>query len=441
MNATNTKSDHRQLPRAKREPSPRDLAIYAARHSLGWTQEQLAEKYEVSQRRISAILKRVEAWRGNTRPEEQGELDPAARQRLERYLERERNQAIYDRAMRAFDAAPQVLKTTKKGERGGVTYSEEVTREQPANVQLLKAAQRASEALGKVADKPSPEKQPTPEEAEEWRRRDAKNWLYEQRFKAESHYRVPKSNDGSGAGFGDMDTVDMWLDALMGTQESNYFHESNPFPRKQLEQGRALAHLASYFQKAHDKREADRAATRAAAEAAALDAEHDGAVGNALRGVPDEGANCSDCSNSVADDLPQVDVAEAVTAESAAEKSANFSTAQGAVGNALRGVPDDAGAPTSDTPGAGLLPAKDKKKKKPSWQDELTIEAVQREFAHLRLDPETKDKFLRGILHQRKVAKLNEFRRRGLPIMMEFDPADGPVPPPYYQLDDYGWRG
>jgi hypothetical protein len=34
-----------------------------------------------------------------------------------------------------------------------------------------------------------------------------------------------------------------------------------------------------------------------------------------------------------------------------------------------------------------------------------------------------------------KLEQLKEARRRGLPIMFEFDPADGPLPPRYVQLD------
>ena len=385
MNAT--KTDHRSLPRQKRAPSERDQAIYAARHSLGWTQARLAKKYHVSQRRISTILKRVEQWLGNARPLEQGELDAGARLRLERRLEHERARAVYDKAMRAFDTGPKELKTTKKGKRGDVEYHEEVTREQPVNVQLLRTALLANADLRKVADKPAPPKQPTPEQEEERRRRDALNWLYEQRFKAESDCRVPKSNDGSGAGFGSMDTVELWLDALLGTQESVYFHEANEFPREQFEPGRALSHLANYLPRALEEQSVfSRDPTWSRSDG--NNAISNSAVGNALRGVP-----------------------------------------------ALRGAADSAdGTPTGGTPGAGLLPAKSKKR---PWQEELTREAVAAEFALVEMEPQEKDRFVRKILTERKVAKFKELRRRGLPFMMEFDPEDGPVPPTYYQLDGY----
>jgi hypothetical protein len=44
----------------------------------------------------------------------------------------------------------------------------------------------------------------------------------------------------------------------------------------------------------------------------------------------------------------------------------------------------------------------------------------------------------RRLAHQRKLELLREASRRGLPIQLEFDPEDGPVPSPHYHLDDYG---
>ena len=53
------------------------------------------------------------------------------------------------------------------------------------------------------------------------------------------------------------------------------------------------------------------------------------------------------------------------------------------------------------------------------------------------MEPQEKVRFVRNVLTERILAKFKELRRRGLPFMTEFDPADGPVPPTYYQLDGY----
>src|SRR5262245_46844027 len=115
--------DHRKLPRKKRIPSPRDQAMYLARLTHGVTQEELAKEHRLSQSRVSQILRRVAKWWANLRPEPEGELAPEERQRLERWLERERQQAIYDRGIRGFDSAAKQLTTTKSGERGDTKYS------------------------------------------------------------------------------------------------------------------------------------------------------------------------------------------------------------------------------------------------------------------------------------------------------------------------------
>jgi hypothetical protein len=45
----------------------------------------------------------------------------------------------------------------------------------------------------------------------------------------------------------------------------------------------------------------------------------------------------------------------------------------------------------------------------------------------------------RRLAHYRKLEKFYEANRRGLPCMIEFDPADGPLPELSGHLDDYGY--
>ena len=98
MSNPEKKIDHRTLPRKKRAPSARDQAILVAYRTQGRTQASLAKEYGLSQRRICEIIHRVERWLADLIPSEANQLDDEQRQRLDRRLERERDQAIYDRA-------------------------------------------------------------------------------------------------------------------------------------------------------------------------------------------------------------------------------------------------------------------------------------------------------------------------------------------------------
>ena len=149
------KPDHRSLPRKKRPPTARDQAIFIAYHVTARTQTELAEDYDLSQRRISEIIKRVERWRADLIPAAAGELEPRQQQRVDRWLEHERLRSIHARAIRAYDTQALELKTTRKGDRDGKPYHDETTRQQPPNVQLLKVALRAAGDMGKLDDKPS----------------------------------------------------------------------------------------------------------------------------------------------------------------------------------------------------------------------------------------------------------------------------------------------
>jgi hypothetical protein len=149
------KPDHRSLPRKKRPPTARDQAIFLAYRVTARTQAELAEDYDLSQRRISEIIKRVERWRADLIPAEAGELEPKQQQRVDRWLEHERLRSVHDRAIRAYDTQALELKTTRKGDRDGKPFHDETTRQQQPNVQLLKVALRAASDMGKLEDKPS----------------------------------------------------------------------------------------------------------------------------------------------------------------------------------------------------------------------------------------------------------------------------------------------
>src|SRR5947207_13800508 len=129
MSKPTPKIDHRKLPRQKRPPSARDQAILVAYRTQGRTQVSLARQHGISQRRVSEIVRRVERWRADLIPSEENQLEHEQQVRLDRWLERERGQAIYDRGIRAFDHAPKELTTTRTGHRDGKKFEEKTVRQ------------------------------------------------------------------------------------------------------------------------------------------------------------------------------------------------------------------------------------------------------------------------------------------------------------------------
>jgi hypothetical protein len=107
----------------------------------------LASDYQLSQRRISAIVQRVGRWVAG------GEKLPTVDHRqLDQWLRRERAQAVYDRALRAFDHGPKELKTVRRGERDGKPFEEETRRELPPSSQLLRVAVSACRELDRAGE-------------------------------------------------------------------------------------------------------------------------------------------------------------------------------------------------------------------------------------------------------------------------------------------------
>jgi len=180
---TSPEGDHRRLPRTKRVPSSRDQAIFVRYRATGRSQQELATDFRLSQRRISAILQRVERWFSAGLGSHSIDC-----QRLDRWLQREQSQAIYDRALRAFDQGPKELKTVRKGERDGKPFEEETCRELPPSAQLLRAAIAAKRDLSRLANQP-----PVPMSAEEnlaQRRANAHQYLTEVRDRADRAGKV-----------------------------------------------------------------------------------------------------------------------------------------------------------------------------------------------------------------------------------------------------------
>jgi hypothetical protein len=354
---TSATIDHRSLPRKKRTPSSRDQAIYLAYKTTGVSQAKLALDNHLSQRRISAILQRVERWRANLIPAAAGELDHHQSQRLERWLEQQRLQAVFDRAIRGFDTQQSELKTTRNGDRDGQKYHDETTRQVPQNVQLLKVAIRAAESLGKLNDKPAPAAS-QPKDAE-------------QRF-WQVHSLIRE----------------LRRDAGIPQDESLFSKDTNALTK-------ALDNLI------HQEHIPERRIvvppvppTRSASERpddADLDSELEAETSTPDPETSNAGSNCSNRA-------PHADTLD--TPPTATVTSSD--------------------RPTSDAAHEPSTPRSPAPKNPPPPEPQPSPAERRRR-------------------HEEKLQQLYEARRRGLPYLIEFDPEDGPIPPTYYHLDDFGY--
>ena len=271
---TTDKNNHRSLPRQKRPPSARDQAIFLAYRTQGRSQAKLAEENGLSQRRISQIVRRTQHWLDHgiptlhTTPPSGYSLalpssDRLDRQRLERRLARERDQAIFDRALHQHDHQPKALVTTveycsndaptlnlEPGTLNSPPTSPTLnlepgtlnsrppsrlirtTRQLAPSGQFLRAALRASAELKRTADK---EPLPTPPVEMDPRQKLALllNLLCAFRREAEQEHKVVKTGDC-------MTIVEQWLAAFLG-DKPDWLSDADLAP------GSPLAELSEFY--------------------------------------------------------------------------------------------------------------------------------------------------------------------------------------------------
>jgi len=225
-------------PRAQKDPSPRDQQIFADYHVTGLRQTELAGLYDLSQCRISQIIRRVTAWRLTTLDTSYRQASPSDELRLSRWIRKERINLICKEAIRHL-AEPQTVVTTRSvtrqpqpeaaaaptrsaSERSDPSLTrsaseghdperyEKTVRTGPVNVQFLKVLLAANRQLHELDELP-PVKDSTPPSHE----RIMEQELLRLRKEAEAEGRVERSTDPWAL-------VNRWLDALVG--------ESNPVP-------------------------------------------------------------------------------------------------------------------------------------------------------------------------------------------------------------------
>jgi hypothetical protein len=170
-----------------RVPSARDQRIFVEVHALGRTQVEVAAEFQVTQGRVSQIVKRVGVWRALADAVDAGELKDDDRRRLDRYVDRQVIVEVRARALREFRRS-EPLSTTREGKRGETAFHETVRRDRPANVQCLKVALNATKMLWELDDRP----QPLPSGQRRWGALDLRETMRDTRHRLELSGKVPK---------------------------------------------------------------------------------------------------------------------------------------------------------------------------------------------------------------------------------------------------------
>jgi len=212
-------------PRRRPAPTQRDQQIYVD-YQIGSTrQTALAEKYRLTQCRISQIVRRVKHWiqcsdsagvalsgsagvavggaadhgrkasssRGSLRDQPPPACSNAnAKLRLQRRLEHERLNFVCREAMRHFQEEQKTV-THKKGDRGNTSIDETTERRLPPNVQCLKVVLQANAQLSRLESRP-PLDDDRAESDHDFRQK-LEAWLVHKRHQAAQDGKVPNNSN------------------------------------------------------------------------------------------------------------------------------------------------------------------------------------------------------------------------------------------------------
>jgi predicted transcriptional regulator len=139
--------------RGPREPSARNKAVHHAVRAQGFTQEEVALEFGISQTRVSQIVRQADRWFAT--PQSIGKDIPTSegRKRLAAHVDLARLDTIYTLAMRDHQRAQQQHCTRKSGTNGGRYYSETVHRDPLVTSQPLRTALRALELMWRLDER------------------------------------------------------------------------------------------------------------------------------------------------------------------------------------------------------------------------------------------------------------------------------------------------
>src|SRR5262245_49085360 len=224
-------------PRQRQAPSQRDQQIDLDYQTSGMRQNDLAEKYGLTQCRISQIIRRVEKWLYNLDHEsaagvpgferssnpvddsEEFATDGAtARQRLLHRLEFKRLNSVCRHALQHFQQQQKCI-THKTGSRAGKPIDETTERTLPPSIQCLKVVLQANSQLSRLEKKRGAVDPPLrncaddasidPRQPAEQGRERVEDWLVDHRDDAERAGLAPCS-------FGSRPLIQDLINTLLG---------------------------------------------------------------------------------------------------------------------------------------------------------------------------------------------------------------------------------
>jgi hypothetical protein len=394
-------------PRRKPSPSQRDQELYVLYQTTGMTQDELAEKYRLTQCRVSQIVRRVEKWRAEINPQPHdltpaGGKTPVEQRRLDRWLERERSEAIIKQALRNSER-PQQVKTTKTGPNG-----EEVTiRELPTSPQWLRLAQRANEQLfRRDALAPLPEERPD----HDLRQQIMHEELVQLCINAVGRRILSRKPHA-------YTLVDQLLQLLRGEPLNTEFGIDPGLG----ELSRLLAKKAAGDAAAESMAEENMAEEDVAKEDVTEEgADEEGAwrSADARYGESEADAISSTCAES--GESPQVEAEEHLAVDSP--------------GQGDNSEPPE-GMDEKRRQFLERMTTESSSRRMRERARQLLREMQQKTQQREKAEREADEKAERHRIHMENLEKLKEAHRRGESYSFVFDSEDGPLPPPYYRLD------
>jgi hypothetical protein len=143
--------------RAKRPPSPRNSEIFEAVRVLGQRQVDVAARYGLSQRRISAICAQVDEYQRWAHTAPSAEELAAQHRRLALLQSRQRAERMLIAALRHAVQGRQELVTEVRRQMGGEETVQRTVREVPMDAQWLKVAAQISRDVARMNERLGPD--------------------------------------------------------------------------------------------------------------------------------------------------------------------------------------------------------------------------------------------------------------------------------------------
>ena len=167
-------------PTEPEQPSGRDTTIFYECRVLKRTQQEVAQQFEMSQARVSQIVKQVSQWRADASPAEGGELERDQSRRLTHWEGRQRIEKFLGWTMAGIVDSQRSQTIVKQRENGAgqVQWKETTVKPPVVSAQLLRQAGKYNDQLLAYDDRPPPPPaarnvpQPLPQEVQA-----AMNWL------------------------------------------------------------------------------------------------------------------------------------------------------------------------------------------------------------------------------------------------------------------------